>query len=63
VNPFPDAPPRTIRADLYRYRFAPWGDAAWWRRERVGTWLRPMGADDRDLRVFLRAYGWDDAGG
>jgi hypothetical protein len=31
-NPFPDAPPRYIRAVLYRYQFAPPGNPrhAWW---------------------------------
>ena len=35
-DPFPGRPPRYLRADLWRYRFAPPGDAAWWRRERIG---------------------------
>ena len=34
-NPFPDAPPRFLRATLYRYRFAPSGTGRWWTRERV----------------------------
>ena len=25
-NPFPNSPPRHIRAELYRYQFAPWGE-------------------------------------
>ncbi|HVU55713.1 MAG TPA: lipase maturation factor family protein [Puia sp.] len=44
-NPFPDRPPRFIRAVLYRYKFAPPGNAGhlWWTRERVGdTWLPAM---------------------
>ena len=42
-NPFPDAPPRYIRAELYRYHFTPPGknDGTWWTRERVGPWLPP----------------------
>jgi hypothetical protein len=61
VNPFPDAPPRWIRAELYRYRFARWGDpsGAWWTRERVGSWLPPLALDDPDLQRFLEARGWD----
>ena len=60
-NPFPDAPPRWIRATLYRYHFVPAGDpgGAWWRRERLGEWLPPLSADDPRLRRFLAAYGWD----
>jgi hypothetical protein len=34
-NPFPDAPPRFLRAALYRYRFAPSGTSRWWTRQRV----------------------------
>lgn len=45
-NPFPDQPPRLIRARLYRYEFAPLGDPAWWRRELVGEWMPPVSADD-----------------
>jgi hypothetical protein len=46
-NPFPDAPPRYLRATLYRYEFtdraarAKSGD--WWRRERLGEYVRPIG--------------------
>jgi Lipase maturation factor len=58
-NPFPDAPPRWIRAELYRYRFARGGEAggAWWRRERVGTWLPPLSKDDPALRRASRLFG------
>jgi hypothetical protein len=64
-NPFPDAPPRWIRAELYRYRFAPWTGhgGAWWQRERVGSWLPPLAADDPDLRRFLEARGWGTGSG
>ncbi len=38
-NPFPDSPPRYIRAELYRYQFAPWGEGNtdWWTRTRRGV--------------------------
>lgn len=48
-NPFPDHPPRYIRAVLYRYKFAPPGDPAglYWTRERIGKpWLSPRSAGD-----------------
>jgi len=42
-NPFPEAPPKYIRAELYNYQFtdAPeWrATGAWWRRTRVGEFL------------------------
>jgi hypothetical protein len=37
-DPFPKAPPRYLRASLYRYRFAPRGSDAWWIRERLGDY-------------------------
>ena len=48
-NPFPDAPPRYVRARLYDYRFAS-PDAhrrgAWWRRELLGTYYPPVQLND-----------------
>ncbi len=58
VNPFPGKPPRWVRVELYRYSFAPPGDAAWWRRERLGAWLKPLAADDTELQLFLFEKGW-----
>ncbi|WP_437693744.1 lipase maturation factor family protein [Sorangium sp. So ce176] len=59
-NPFPDAPPRYIRAGLYRYSFTRIGDGsgAWWRRVRVAEYLPPLSVDDPSLLRFLAAYGW-----
>lgn len=45
-NPFPDAPPRLVRASLFHYRFTTWAErratGAWWVRRRVGTFLPPL---------------------
>jgi hypothetical protein len=59
-NPFPDHPPRFVRAVLYRYRFAPPGNprGLWWDRVAIAEWLPPFSADDPRLRQFLTAYGW-----
>jgi hypothetical protein len=35
-NPFPERPPRFVRADLWSYRFAAPGQPEWWRREPLG---------------------------
>ena len=37
VNPFPEGPPRLVRANLYRYEFANKGESAteWWKREFI----------------------------
>jgi hypothetical protein len=54
-NPFPDAPPKHIRAQLYRYRF-PHSDeeGVWWVREPVGEYLPPLSLDDPDFREAVR---------
>jgi hypothetical protein len=59
-DPFPDAPPRFVRAQLYRYAFAPPDapDGAWWTRELLGPWLRPLSLDDPQLRDALQRFGW-----
>ena len=54
LDPFPDRPPRWVRARLYRYRFAPLGSDAWWERELIGEWLGPLEKDDPRLLEFLR---------
>jgi hypothetical protein len=39
-NPFPDAPPKFIRASYYLYRFGEGG--AWWTRTRIDDYLPPI---------------------
>jgi hypothetical protein len=71
ANPFPDKPPRYIRAVLYRYSFAPPGGRRrlaagdtgnpghhWWTRQPVGApWLPAMAADDPRMLEYLRTSG------
>jgi hypothetical protein len=58
-NPFPQKPPRYIRAVLYRYAFVrPNPEGAWWRREKLGLWLPPLSDDNSDLRELLRRANW-----
>jgi hypothetical protein len=61
-DPFPDRPPRYIRAELYRYEFTRIGDGsgAWWRRTRVREYMPPVSASDPGLRRFLAAHGWTE---
>jgi hypothetical protein len=59
-DPFPNAPPRYIRARLYRYRFKPLGESGWWNREAVGEWLPALSADDEELRRGIEAMHWLD---
>jgi hypothetical protein len=59
-NPFPDKPPKYIRAVLYRYAFAKPGNAQglWWTREKLGDWIPAMSANDPRLLEFLKTYEW-----
>jgi hypothetical protein len=49
-NPFPDRPPRAIRAQLYAYRFTTFRErretGAWWVRRRVEDVLPPITLTD-----------------
>jgi hypothetical protein len=49
-NPFPDDPPRHVRAQLYRYRFTTPAelrrDHAWWHRTLEAPYLRPIALTD-----------------
>jgi len=46
ANPFPDRPPRTVRALLYRYRFTTRQErretGAWWARTLIGEYMPPV---------------------
>jgi hypothetical protein len=45
-NPFPEAPPQYVRAQLYEYRFTTWQELRrermWWRRTLVDEYLPPV---------------------
>ncbi len=47
-NPFPESPPASVRGVLYRYEFTTPAERRetghWWKRERVGLWLPPVGS-------------------
>jgi len=49
-NPFPDGPPKYLRAELYDYRFADRGTQAatghWWVRRLEGTYVPEVGLAD-----------------
>jgi len=46
-NPFPERPPRFVRARLFHYRFTSWGElretGAWWHRTLAGEFVDPIG--------------------
>ncbi|HZR78280.1 MAG TPA: lipase maturation factor family protein [Chthoniobacterales bacterium] len=49
-NPFPNAPPRFVRASLYRYRFTNAEEhrqtGAWWKRTELGEYLPSVSLED-----------------
>jgi hypothetical protein len=57
VDPFPETPPRFVRVSLYRYRFTRFGEPGWWKRERLGTFIEPLGRRDRTLESYLKRAG------
>jgi hypothetical protein len=46
TNPFPDRPPRYVRALYYRYRFTTPDErratGSWWKRDLIGTYMPPV---------------------
>jgi hypothetical protein len=60
-NPFPEKPPRFVRAVLYRYSFAKPGNSKgqFWNREQISDeWIPAMSVNDPRLTEFLKGYGW-----
>jgi hypothetical protein len=49
-NPFPDGPPKMVRARFFRYRFTTWREwrdtGAWWVRRFESDYLPPVRLDD-----------------
>ncbi|HEX9078239.1 MAG TPA: lipase maturation factor family protein [Desulfuromonadaceae bacterium] len=61
-NPFPHAPPRSIRALYYRYHFTTPAEhgatGCWWRRELVGIYFPAVSLADPSFRGLLAGLGW-----
>jgi hypothetical protein len=62
ANPFPERPPRYVRAQLYEYHFTTPAErratGRWWKREYAGEWFPPVSLDDAGFRGVLRRQGW-----
>ena len=61
-NPFPDQPPKFVRAELFEYRFS---DPAtrgrtgqWWVRKYAGGYFPPVSLQNESFRQILREQGW-----
>jgi Lipase maturation factor len=61
-NPFPDHPPRYVRAMLYEYHFATPGEhkagSVWWKRTLTGSYFPPVSLDTPGFRSLLAEEGW-----
>ena len=59
-NPFPDIPPRFIKADLYRYRFTKLGsgDKNWWKRYYQQSYSPIFSLKSTQLKSILRQMEW-----
>jgi hypothetical protein len=61
-NPFPDKPPRFVRAVLYEYRFTTPEErrktGAWWVRELRGDYFPAVSLDHPGFRTLLERQGW-----
>ncbi|XP_076450495.1 lipase maturation factor 2-like isoform X1 [Babylonia areolata] len=62
-NPFPDRPPKYVRASLYHYHYTAnqpskkgYSSVEWWRRERKAEYVPIMTADMPALLEFLKHY-------
>ena len=66
-SPFPDEPPRFIRAQRYLYRFSSWQEkkktGLWWMREPVGTYFPTVSLQSPVLQMLLQQIGWDGTSG
>ena len=63
-NPFPDFPPRYVRALYYRYRFTTFEErrrsGCWWHRELVRVYFPPVSLADPEFREILRSLGREE---
>lgn len=62
VNPFPEKPPRYVRARLYEYHFTTPQEHqqthAWWERTLVGTYFPTVSLETPGFRQVLKDQGW-----
>jgi hypothetical protein len=59
-DPFPTAPPRYVRGQLYEYHFTRFGQPGWWTRDFLRSYFPPVERGDPDLRLVADLDGDDD---
>jgi len=61
-NPFPNAPPKFVRAELWEYHFASpeahKKTGVWWVRTDTGAWFPPVSMQTPGFRQILIDQGW-----
>jgi len=61
-NPFPDHPPRFVRAKIYRYQFTSPEEhkrsGQWWKREYVAEYFPAASLQNEELRHVFQEEGW-----
>ena len=57
-GPFADAPPRYIKADLYKYDFSKGSTKDWWNRKFDRRYLDVVDADSPVLTQYAKTYGF-----
>ncbi|MDQ1471433.1 MAG: hypothetical protein QOJ99_2913 [Bryobacterales bacterium] len=62
TNPFPEHPPKYVRAELYEYHFANpetrRKTGQWWVRTPAGSYFPAVSLDDPAFRQILQRKGW-----
>ena len=62
TNPFPDKPPRYVRAVLYEYHFTTPQErkqtGAWWKRTLTGAYFPAVSLETPGFRRVLKDEGW-----
>jgi hypothetical protein len=62
-NPFPDHPPRQVRAQLYQYQFTTRAERKathlWWKRTPLGTYFPAVSLQSESLRTIIDHMGWE----
>ncbi|KAH3877062.1 hypothetical protein DPMN_000918 [Dreissena polymorpha] len=65
-NPFPNKPPKYIRAQLYKYHYTKYGtdknSSGWWTRELTREYLPALSKDDSSLVSFMKQTGIIESG-
>ena len=62
TNPFPDKPPRWVRAELYEYHFTTPAERQqthnWWKRTYTSPYFPAVSMESPGFRAVLQSEGW-----